>query len=157
MKTNKIISLLIFSVLLASCQGEPSGQGNDNGKKPTDKTEEQIRPGDPIDVIDGKVRFYIGQNSGSIRKAAGIDFGDWSAFKVSISGVDYPVLLSEDGEPYIEADPASSYNAVLYREESAGYYGLSRYVGVVVPITISRRSLTLCPFMRATAKRMAMC
>ena len=51
MKTNKIISLLIFSVLLASCQGEPSGQGNDNGKKPTDKTEEQIRPGDPIDVI----------------------------------------------------------------------------------------------------------
>ena len=133
MKTNKIISLLIFSVLLASCQGEPSGQGNDNGKKPTDKTEEQIRPGDPIDVIDGNVRFYIGQNSGSIRKAAGIDFGDWSAFKVSISGVDYPVLLSEDGEPYIEADPASSYNAVLYREESAGYYGLSRYVGVVVP------------------------
>ena len=133
MKTNKIISLLIFSVLIASCQGEPSGQGNDNGKKPTDKTEEQIRPGDPIDVIDGKVRFYIGQNSGSIRKAAGIDFGDWSAFKVSISGVDYPVLLSEDGEPYIEADPASSYNAVLYREESAGYYGLSRYVGVVVP------------------------
>ena len=68
-----------------------------------------------------------------MRKAAGIESFDWPLFKVSISGVDYPVLHTEDGAPFIEADPASSYNAVLYREESAGYYGLSRYVGVVVP------------------------
>lgn len=136
MKTDKILSLLILSVLFASCQEEQYSPDNGDGKDPAGTSEEQIRPGDPIDVVNGKVRFYIGQNPASIRKAAGIDFGDWSAFKVSISGVDYPVMFTENGEPYIEADPAASYNAVLYREESAVYYGMSRYVGVVVPPTM---------------------
>lgn len=123
--------MLVLGLLFAACEGEPSDSGKKGGEDPS--AEEEIRPGEPITVVDGKVRFYLAGNVNSVRKAAGIESFDWPLFKVSISGVDYPVLHTEDGAPYIEADPASSYNAVLYREESAGYYGLSRYVGVVVP------------------------
>ena len=133
MKYNGLYALLVLGLLFAACEGEPSDNSKKDGGNPSGKTEETIRPGEPITVVDGKVRFYLAGNENSVRKAAGIASFDWPAVKVSISGVDYPVLHTENGEPYIEADAASSYNAVLYREESAKYYGLSRYVGVVVP------------------------
>ena len=133
MKYNGLYALLVLGLLFAACEGEPSDNSKKDGGNPSGKTEETIRPGEPITVVDGKVRFYLAGNENSVRQAAGIASFDWPAVKVSISGVDYPVLHTEDGEPYIEADAASSYNAVLYREESAKYYGLSRYVGVVVP------------------------
>ncbi len=133
MKNNRLYAFLILGLLFAACEGEPSDNGKNNKEDINDKTEESIRPGDPITVVDGKVRFYLAESDNSVRQAAGISTFDWSAFRVSISGVDYPILLTENGEPYIEADAAASYNAVLYREESAMYYGLSRYVNVVIP------------------------
>lgn len=131
MKTIKIISLMLIGAILVCCGKDPE-ENNGNGNNSTEQ-HNQAKPGEPISVVDGKVRFYLSEKDNSIRAVAGLGISDWKSFNVSIGGVDYPVLLTDEGEPYIEADPASAYNGVLYSESSSRYYGLSRYVGVVLP------------------------
>ena len=103
---------------------------------PTDLT---IRAGgdeyEDIQVVNGKVRFYLREAENSVRKAMGTGERAWSKSLVSVNGKSYAVESDENGRYYVEASASSSgtYNAILTNSGSSGWYGSSAYADVKLP------------------------
>lgn len=135
MNTSKLLSVFICCGLLWVACGKEANK-SETPETPPAPAEQKVKKGDPIEVnADGKVRFYLSLDSDAVLSSAGVSITSWSRYHVSVDGVDYAIQTDEEGFSYIEADAAAAYNAVLFCEESARFYGLSRYVGVVLPFS----------------------
>ena len=88
-----------------------------------------------IEVIDGKVRFYLSEADGAARKAAGTGERSWAGTEVSVNGKTYDIATDGDGRYYIDAEASSSgsYNAVLTTPGSEIWYGASAYADIRLP------------------------
>ena len=88
-----------------------------------------------IEVIDGKVRFYLSEADGAARKAAGTGERSWAGTEVSVNGKTYDIATDGDGRYYIDAEASSSgsYNAVLTTPGSEMWYGASAYADIRLP------------------------
>ncbi len=83
-----------------------------------------------IQVVDGKVKFYVETDSASPRAAAGV--GN-RLTTVSVNGVEHTPLEDGNGRLYIEVDESedSTYNAVYYNTDSV--FGTPASDGLILP------------------------
>ena len=111
-----------------------------SGDKHVDDPDGPDNPGggdeyEDIQVVNGKVRFYLREAENSVRKAMGTGERAWSKSLVSVNGKSYAVESDENGRYYVEASASSSgtYNAILTNSGSSGWYGSSAYADVKLP------------------------
>ena len=124
-------ALLLAGCLCMACS---------NGDKHVDDPDGPDNPGggdeyEDIQVVNGKVRFYLREAENSVRKAMGTGERAWSKSLVSVNGKSYAVESDENGRYYVEASASSSgtYNAILTNSGSSGWYGSSAYADVKLP------------------------
>ncbi|MBE6210986.1 MAG: metal-dependent hydrolase [Rikenellaceae bacterium] len=88
--------------------------------------------GDGLEMVDGKVRFYLSEDTNGIRTKAGLPARDWATSSVVVNSKTYPISFDEDEIPYIDVDfnSANIYAASLVSPESANCYGDTPYVGI---------------------------
>jgi len=124
------------ALLLAGCLC----MARSSGDKHVDDPDGPDNPGggdeyEDIQVVNGKVRFYLREAENSVRKAMGTGERAWSKSLVSVNGKSYAVESDENGRYYVEASASSSgtYNAILTNSGSSGWYGSSAYADVKLP------------------------
>ena len=124
-------ALLLAGCLCMACS---------SGDKHVDDPDGPDNPGggdeyEDIQVVNGKVRFYLREAENSVRKAMGTGERAWSKSLVSVNGKSYAVESDENGRYYVEASASSSgtYNAILTNSGSSGWYGSSAYADVKLP------------------------
>ena len=128
------VFLLIVTVL--SCKGvdpEKGGNGENGGNGDNSKI------GAPIEVVDGKVRFFItaAAETSAVRDAMGLKADDFTGFKVNVNGSDYMLQKDTGGNWYIDVTAVNNnvYNAVLVTRNSQKWYGSSAFKDVAVPFS----------------------
>lgn len=111
------------------------------GKTPTDDKPNHGEPsgkGEPISVVDGKVRFYVEyEATNSVRAALGTPTDDFTGCKLSVNGNDY-ILQNDSGDDWyadVEAVDNEVYNAVLITRYSGKWHGSSAYKDLAVPFS----------------------
>ena len=115
--------------ILLSCGKIPAGGEQPGPEKTSGK-------GDPITVVDGKVRFYMDYSpAGSVREALGLPTDDFTGYKVNVNGNDYTLYKDDSGSWYADVEAVSNnvYNAVLLTRNSSRWFGSSAYKDVAVP------------------------
>ena len=126
----KMFLIPVIALCVACENGPEETPGNGGTDEPAgDGSYEDIK------VVDGKVRFYIEEKAGGTRTATGLKARTWKNTKVSINSKSYDVQLTDEPtpRPYVEADAAGSYNAVLLGSGAGRWYGSSPYADVKVP------------------------
>ena len=127
---DKLLIALALSLLTLACDKTPVEDKPDAG--------EQSPKGEPITVVDGKVRFYAEYaGASSIRASMGIPAGDLTGCKLNVNGTDYILKQDESDNWYadVEAMSNNTYNAVLLTRHSAKWYGSSAYKDLAVPFS----------------------
>ena len=126
-------AVVLFSVALcAACSS-----GGDDIDEPDGP--DQPKPGDQyedIQVVDGKVRFYLSEAEDAARRTMGIPVHKWSGADVlTVNGKSYAVATDDKGNKYIEVSASSSgsYTATLTSEKSAQWHGSSAYADLKIP------------------------
>lgn len=113
--------------------------GCGNGEKEIDDPDRPDRPdGDEyedIEVVDGKVRFYLSESENGIRRPMGVGERVWNESKVTVNGKPYAIATDENDRRYIDvaASNAGTYNATLTTTESGSWYDTSVYTDVKLP------------------------
>ena len=128
----KLLSCILGSVLLLtgpSCRGGEKGVDDPGGPE---------NPGggyEDIQVVDGKVRFYLTESENAARRSMGVGDRVWKKSAVRVNGKSYPVVTDDSGRCYIEvaASGSGAYNAVLTASGSQDWYGSSAYTEVKLP------------------------
>ena len=128
----KLLSCILGSVLLLtgpSCSGGEKGVDDPGGPE---------NPGggyEDIQVVDGKVRFYLTESEKAARRSMGVGDRVWKKSAVQVNGKSYPVVTDDSGRCYIEvaASGSGAYNAVLTASGSPDWYGSSAYTEVKLP------------------------
>ena len=136
MKCNHVFSsLVMFAVLgaIVSCNGE-SGTKNTQPVRPED-----VKPGDPIVAIDGKVRFYVDVAETAPRLSNGISKDGLlaSAEAVYVNGTRYQLETDESGDRYVDVleNSAGTYRASLAFKHGRKWYGSNPTIDITVPCT----------------------
>ena len=126
---------LYMAALIAACFiGCSSSERFDNPEE-----EEQEEPADDenrdIEVIDGKVRFYLYEAEGAARLAMGAEPVDWRSSVIKVNGKSYLAQTETGGKTYVEVDESDTgtYNATVTSGASGIWYGPSLYSDVKLP------------------------
>lgn len=126
--------LLLFASLAVACSSDkttddvtkPGGEtgGNTGGDEYQD-----------IEVVDGKVRFYLYEDDAAARKAFDAGSYDWATATVAVNGKAYEISTDSDSRRYVDVDASSSgtYNASLTAAGSDKWFGSSVYADVKLP------------------------
>ena len=88
-----------------------------------------------IEVVDGKVRFYLYEAEDAARHQMDVPQRDWASADVRVNGVSYPVSAAADGRHYVDVSASASgeYNATLVADGASPWYGSSLYSDVMLP------------------------
>lgn len=129
-KTLDLLLLTAVSLLLAFGFSGCEEKGTD---LPKEEPEEDVY--EDIEVVDGKVRFYLSEEAGSAREKMGTPERRWLSSTVTVNGVKYKISFDEKSRPYVDvsADPGSTYNANIVTSESGKWYDESVYSDVRIP------------------------
>lgn len=123
--------LCLLGGAVVSCD-DKSGSNSSTTVRPED-----LKPGDPIVAVDGKVRFYVDIDGTSPRLDAGVSREDLlaAAAKVYVNGAGYSLESDTDGNLYADVleNSAGEYRASLSFENGAGWYGSSPSIDIKVP------------------------
>ena len=130
MNQHHIASLLICAAALANlgaaCE-KPGNEQDGNGDGAT-------KVGDPIEVVDGKVRFYLSYAENGTRKAMGLDV--FTGCKIQVNGKDCIPNKDPEGRWVLDVPAATNeeYTAARINAESAKWYNGTPFREVPVPI-----------------------
>ena len=130
-----IFFLCLQAMLLLSC-GKPENGGENNTEGPVTPVEQEgIKRGDPIQVVDGKVRFYLDFKEDGIFRTLGVKADLTKDYTLTVGGKEYAVTADEDGSAFAEVavNTAAVYNASVVSGASKAYYGSSPYIGLILP------------------------
>lgn len=134
MKNRKMLSILGMMFILCSvisCKGDDKPG---TGVNPADR---DIAPGEPISIVDGKVRFYIDIDTDAARVKAGVAAADLlsAASSVYVNGTKYDVASDESGNLYVDAlaNAQGTYTASLAFEDGTKWFGTSPTINLAVP------------------------
>ena len=129
-----IFFLCLQAMLLLSC-GKPENGGENNTEGPVTPVEQEgIKRGDPIQVVDGKVRFYLDFKEDGIFRTLGVKADLTKDYTLTVGGKEYAVTADEDGSAFAEVavNTAAVYNASVVSGTSKAYYGSSPYIGFCI-------------------------
>ena len=108
-----ILGMMFILCSVISCKGDDKPG---TGVNPADR---DTAPGEPISIVDGKVRFYIDIDTDAARVKAGVAASDLlsAASLVYVNGTKYDVASDENGNLYIDA-LANNTSVKIYRAKS---------------------------------------
>lgn len=132
--TNRFFLILASGLVLLSCSKKTTG--TDSPDEPDDPNiEETDKPGEPIHVVDGKVKFYLKFKEGGVCDASGAVFKPGNGQTVTVGGKEYPVEKDENGNYFIEAtaNQTATYNASMLVPGAEKYTGSSAYTSLILP------------------------
>ena len=94
-----------------------------------------------IEVVDGKVRFYLYEAEDAARHRMDVPQRVWASADVKVNGVSYPVSTAADGRHYVDvaASASGEYNATLVSPGTSPWYGSSLYSDVKLPYSQFRK------------------
>lgn len=149
------IALVCLGVVLSACNGAKS---DDPGKKDDPGKQDDDIEGD-IEVVDGKVTFYVFVDENSPVKKAGYEH---KGNKVNVNGKDYTVEKDNKGRKFIvvNASANNSYAAYLTSSSSKDFFGTSANNDVKVPYSqfyatnILRDFPMYCAYSKQTGKKL---
>ena len=119
-----LLALLSTFALVVACGEDPTANDNTT-EQPGDKTpEKEEEKHSDLEVIDGKVRFYLKEKSNSTRTATYMAARDWTKSQVIMNGSTYQVNLTDEKSPrpYIDVPQADEYKATLLTPDSNKWY-----------------------------------
>lgn len=129
-----------YSALTVLCLiggGAVSCDRNSGSGKPENVRPEDQKPGDPIAVIDGKVRFYVDIDESAPRLNTGITKDELlsSASAVYVNGTGYQLETDDAGNRYADVmeNAAGTYRASLTLEHGTAWYGSNPTIDIKVP------------------------
>ncbi len=130
MEIRRSLAAALLLIAAFSCKKpvpDSNGQNKADGKK-----------GDPIEVVDGKVRFYA-ERSGAIRRQLLEKPDDFTGCSVRMNSKNYPLLKDAEGNWYCEVDESSAntYSAVLSVPKTSAWHGSTPYREIKVPYSQS--------------------
>jgi Endonuclease/Exonuclease/phosphatase family. len=116
------VAVAMTAAALCSCSKKP---------QPV-KPEPGTDGGEDIEVIDGKVRFYVSIDEDSPRAKMGITS---RLSKVAVNGKNYTLSKSDDGRQYVEVDESKdgTYTAIYTNTLSSAFCESSANIGVKIP------------------------
>lgn len=134
MKNRKVLSILGVMLMLCSvisCKGDDNpGSGS--------STEVDTSPGEPISVVNGKVRFYISIDAEASRVKAGVGAADLLglASAVYVNGTKYEVASDERGNLYVDVleNVLGTYTASLSFKDGSKWYSGSPTINYAIPL-----------------------
>ena len=128
--------LPLFAALCVACGEGPAQE--DNGGGDDTPTEDPAEKYEDIQVVGGKVRFYLSEKKDATRTATNMTARDWAKSKVEMNGKTYTVDLTDEEtpRPYVEVDKADNYKAVLVTSTSNKWD--SSYPGAEVVLPYSQ-------------------
>lgn len=122
-----ILTLLVscFTVFAISCDKDPQNNTNNNTGGGGESKED-------IQVVDGKVKFFIEVDSQSPRSATSMPI---RLTKVLVNGKEYEIQKDTDGKSFVEVNEnnAGEYNAVYVNSQSQKWYGRSANIDLKMP------------------------
>ena len=126
-----ILGMMFILCSVISCKGDDKPG---TGVNPADR---DTAPGEPISIVDGKVRFYIDIDTDAARVKAGVAASDLlsAASSVYVNGTKYDVASDESGNLYIDAlaNAQGTYTASLAFEDGTKWFGTSPTINLAVP------------------------
>ena len=127
--------LPLFAALCVACGEGPAQEDNGGGDTPTEDPAEKY---EDIQVVGGKVRFYLSEKKDATRTATNMTARDWAKSKVEMNGKTYAVDLTDEEtpRPYVEVDKADNYKAVLVTSTSNKWD--SSYLGAEIVLPYSQ-------------------
>ena len=101
---------------------------------PSGEDQKESKKGTPIEVVDGKVRFFA-ERSGDPSKQILAKPEDFTGCTARVNGKDYTLLKDASGNWYcdVESTVSNSYSAVLLTSKSSAWFGSTAYKDVKVP------------------------
>lgn len=130
----KIMGFISEGLLLLACiLGCSDANEAVTGQEQTGGNGEEVYQ--DIEVVDGKVRFYLYEAEDAARHGMAVPKRDWTSSDVKVNGVSYPVSVTSDGRYYVDvtASGTDEYNAVLVGAGESSWYGTSQYSDVRLP------------------------
>ena len=90
-----------------------------------------------IQVIDGKVRFFLYEAEDAARKAIGTEATVWQNADIKVNGVSYDAATDERGRAYIDvkASGTNTYNATVTDGGTGIWHGTSLYSDIKLPVS----------------------
>ncbi len=123
------IPLLVAFGMATSCNDKSKPGKKEDGK--------EIVAGDPIKVIGGKVRFFIGVNDDAPRVLAGVDKSKIldNAESFYVNGKSYEISVDEKGNRYADVleNSSGTYNAALALKSENKWFGSNPGDALTIP------------------------
>lgn len=115
-------------LFFVSC-GKETPDDNGGGTGPSGKNE----PGDPIEVVDGMVTFFVDFDVEGAFAVSGVKH---SGTSVIMDGKTYKLSTDADGRKTVTlpASPSNTYRCSLVGASSKQYYGANPYQGLFLPL-----------------------
>ena len=134
MKNRKLLSILGVMFMLSSAGSCRGADNPGNGDSPSNRV---TTPGEPISVVDGKVRFYIDVDAEASRLKAGVtsDVILENASAVYVNGTKYELTTDTDGNLYADVleNAQGSYSASLAFKDGSDWFGTSPTIDLAIP------------------------
>lgn len=122
-----MLSILGVMFMLSSAGSCRGADNPGNGDSPSNRV---TTPGEPISVVDGKVRFYIDVDAEASRLKAGVtsDVILENASAVYVNGTKYELTTDTDGNLYADVleNAQGSYSASLAFKDGSDWFGTLR-------------------------------
>lgn len=131
-KFRHLLELSILGAALASCSGAVTANPEPAAPEPIVPGQGGYAVGAPLQVRDGKVRFYVETAGNGAAELFGLDLTD---AEVAVGNRTYPVE-NEDGYSFVDVEQTSTgaYSAVLTVPSSSDYTGESSlYTDITIP------------------------
>lgn len=126
----------VWPVVLFMMAAAVSCKGNDNPEKGPVKIDD-AKAGDPISVVDGKVRFFVGIADHAPRVCAGVSKTTLldNAEYLYVNGTKYSLAADDSGNLYADVmeNAEGSYNASLSFTGSSKWFGSNPTIDLKVP------------------------
>lgn len=123
-------ALLLAGLMALSCEKDNSKSGSNDGTQ-------NVVAGDPITVIDGKVRFFIDVDKNAPRVLAGVEKSKILAGvdKLYVNGKAYSVSTDENGNLYADVfeNSEGTYSAALSLKSESKWFGSHPGDDLVIP------------------------
>ena len=134
MKNRKLLSILGVMFMLSSAGSCRGADNPGNGDSPSNRV---TTPGEPISVVDGKVRFYIDVDAEASRLKAGVTSAVIleNASAVYVNGTKYELTTDTDGNLYADVleNAQGSYSASLAFKDGSDWFGTSPTIDLAIP------------------------
>ncbi len=123
-------ALLLASLMALSCEKDNSKPGNESEAQ-------EVVAGDPIKVIDGKVRFFIDVDNNAPRVLAGVEKSKIleRAEKLYVNGKAYPISADENGNLYSDVyeNSEGTYSAALSLKGESNWFDQNPGNNLTIP------------------------